>query len=133
MTLAAAEINLSHTFEKGQGYVALSRLKTLEGLRLLGFNEQALELDSLAIKADRRFQELSDEAETHLRPLILSHSTRPLSVTVVERSMKLRLSVMKRKLPVMQVKPTMLLQHSMKHVNCLKVVMKLQISHKSAV
>jgi len=63
MTLEAAEINLSHTFEKGQGYVAISRLKTLQGLRLLGFNEQALELDSLAIKADRRFQELSAEAE----------------------------------------------------------------------
>ncbi|MCJ8160598.1 AAA family ATPase [Acinetobacter zhairhuonensis] len=65
MTLAAAEINLSHTFEKGQGYVALSRLKSLQGLKLLGFNMQALELDSLAIKADRRFQELSQEAETN--------------------------------------------------------------------
>ncbi len=65
MTLEAAEINLSHTFEKGQGYVALSRLKSINGLRLLGFNEQALELDSLAIKADRRFQELSTEAEQH--------------------------------------------------------------------
>ena len=65
MTLEAAEINLSHTFEKGQGYVAMSRLKSLSGLRLLGFNSQALELDSLAIKADRRFQELSEEAETH--------------------------------------------------------------------
>lgn len=39
-----------HTFEKGQGYVALSRLKSLTGLKLLGFNEQALELDSLAVK-----------------------------------------------------------------------------------
>ena len=67
MTLAAAEINLSHTFEKGQGYVALSRLKSLQGLKLLGFNMQALELDSLAIKADRRFQELSQEAETHFQ------------------------------------------------------------------
>ncbi|MBD8008513.1 MULTISPECIES: AAA family ATPase [Acinetobacter] len=65
MTLEAAEIDLSHTFEKGQGYVALSRLKSLNGLRLKGFNEQALELDTLAIKADRRFQELSDEAEAN--------------------------------------------------------------------
>ena len=65
MTLEAAEINLTHTFEKGQGYVALSRLKSISGLRLLGFNEQALELDSLAIKADKRFQELSGEAEQH--------------------------------------------------------------------
>ena len=65
MTLEAAEINLSPSFEKGQGYVALSRIKSLTGLRLLGFNEQALELDSLALKADKRFQELSQEAETH--------------------------------------------------------------------
>lgn len=72
MTLEAAEINLSHTFEKGQGYVALSRLKTLDGLRLLGFNEQALELDSLAIKADRRFQELSEEAEQNFAEIDLT-------------------------------------------------------------
>ena len=72
MTLAAAEINLSHTFEKGQGYVALSRLKSLAGLRLLGFNLAALELDSLALKADRRFQELSSEAETNFMDVDLS-------------------------------------------------------------
>lgn len=72
MTLAAAEINLSHTFEKGQGYVALSRLKSLDGLRLLGFNLAALELDSLALKADRRFQELSSEAETNFMDVDLS-------------------------------------------------------------
>lgn len=64
MTLEAAEIDLSQTFEKGQGYVALSRLKSLEGLRLLGFNQKALELDSLAMKADQRFQQLSAEAES---------------------------------------------------------------------
>ena len=62
MTLEAAEIDLSKTFERGQGYVALSRLKKLENLKLLGFNETALELDTLAYKADRRFQELSKEA-----------------------------------------------------------------------
>lgn len=65
MTLETAEINLSNTFEKGQGYVALSRLKSLKGLKLIGFNDDALALDSLAIKADRRFQELSEEAEQH--------------------------------------------------------------------
>lgn len=72
MTLEAAEINLTHTFEKGQGYVALSRLKSLSGLRLLGFNQQALELDSLAIKADRRFQELSTEAEANFENIDLT-------------------------------------------------------------
>ncbi|MDV2440867.1 AAA family ATPase [Acinetobacter gerneri] len=96
MTLEAAEINLSHTFEKGQGYVALSRLRSLEGLRLLGFNDQALELDSLAIKADRRFQELSTEAEAHFADQDLTvqhnafirHCGGTLNVTEIERNEK---------------------------------------------
>ncbi len=62
MTLDAAEIDLSRTFEKGQGYVALSRLKSLGGLRLKGVNEVALQVDDLAAKADFRFQELSLDA-----------------------------------------------------------------------
>lgn len=63
MTLDAAEIDLSKTFERGQGYVALSRLKDMDGLRLLGYNEISLEVDELALKADKRFQELSQAAE----------------------------------------------------------------------
>ena len=66
MTLDAAEIDLSNTFEKGQGYVALSRLKKLENLKLLGLNEMALQVDGLAFKADRRFQELSNLAEQNI-------------------------------------------------------------------
>ncbi|MFW2176464.1 MULTISPECIES: AAA family ATPase [unclassified Moraxella] len=61
MTLDSAEIDLSKAFEKGQGYVALSRLKHLSGLQLLGLNELSLQLDPLARGADRRFQALSDE------------------------------------------------------------------------
>lgn len=63
MTLDAAEIDLSRTFELGQGYVALSRLKSLAGLQLLGMNEMSLQLDPLARGADKRFLVLSDEAD----------------------------------------------------------------------
>lgn len=66
MTLEAAEIDLGKTFERGQGYVALSRLKDIEGLKLIGLNRMALEVDPLAAKADVRFQELSLEAEDAL-------------------------------------------------------------------
>ena len=60
MTLDAAELDLGKTFERGQGYVALSRLKDIKRLRLLDFNQTALEVDTLALKADKRFQELSE-------------------------------------------------------------------------
>jgi len=63
MTLDAAEMDLSKTFEKGQGYVALSRVKSLSGLNLKGYNQIALQVDDLALKADKRFQESSHLAE----------------------------------------------------------------------
>ena len=65
MTLDAAEIDLSRTFELGQGYVALSRLKSLAGLQLLGMNSMSLQLDPLARGADKRFLALSAEADAN--------------------------------------------------------------------
>ncbi|MFP3455490.1 AAA family ATPase [Psychrobacter sp. SIMBA_152] len=65
MTLDAAEIDLSRTFELGQGYVALSRLKSLSGLQLLGMNDMSLQLDPLARGADKRFLILSEEADAN--------------------------------------------------------------------
>jgi hypothetical protein len=63
MTLDAAAVDLSKTFEPGQGYVALSRVKGWSGLKLLGCNQNALMVDPLVLKADKRFQELADECE----------------------------------------------------------------------
>ncbi len=66
MTLDRAEVDLSKTFEPGQGYVALSRVKTWDDLRLLGCNEKALQVDPLVVKADRRLQVLSAESEKEI-------------------------------------------------------------------
>lgn len=63
MSLDQANINLSRVFELGAGFVALSRLKTLDGLYIEDFKENSLELNPLAKKADARFLELSSEAQ----------------------------------------------------------------------
>ena len=63
MTLDAAELDLGRTFERGQGYVALSRLRDIDRLRLLNFNSVSLMVDALAMKADKRFQELASELD----------------------------------------------------------------------
>ena len=69
MTLNSAHIDLSHAFEPGQGYVALSRVRDWDGLYLENFNEIALHLDPLAMKADTRFGELSQEHEKRFNTL----------------------------------------------------------------
>ncbi len=60
MTLDSASIDLSEAFVPGQGYVALSRLRTLDGLDLKGINRQALEVHPGVLEFDKRLKELSD-------------------------------------------------------------------------
>jgi len=62
MTLDAAQIDLSKTFEVGQGYVALSRIKNIEGLKLMGFNEKALSVDPVILSIDPRIKQASKKA-----------------------------------------------------------------------
>lgn len=63
MTLDRAEIDLSRSFASGQGYVALSRLKALDGLYLKGFNAQALMIAEQVREADGVFRAKSEQAE----------------------------------------------------------------------
>ncbi|MBI1975517.1 MAG: AAA family ATPase [Candidatus Vogelbacteria bacterium] len=63
MSLDGAAIDLSGTFEYGQGYVALSRVRRLEGLFLLGWNERALLVHPEIRKRDDVFRAGSDEAD----------------------------------------------------------------------
>jgi len=59
MTLDAAEIDLSKSFVPGMGYVALSRIRTLGGLKLIGLNHVALQVDKQVCILDRELQEKS--------------------------------------------------------------------------
>ncbi|MEA1891757.1 MAG: AAA family ATPase [Campylobacterota bacterium] len=66
MTLDSAEIDLSKTFEVGQGYVALSRIKNIEGLRLMGLNDKALSVDPLILHVDDRIKAASQKASDEI-------------------------------------------------------------------
>ncbi len=66
MSLDAAVIDLARAFEYGQGYVALSRLRTLAGLHLLGLNERALRVHPQAVAKDAEFQSASAAARAGL-------------------------------------------------------------------
>ncbi|MBI3956946.1 MAG: AAA family ATPase [Candidatus Kerfeldbacteria bacterium] len=59
LSLDAAHMDLSHVFEYGQGYVALSRLRTLSGLSLAGINDQALLVHPDIRAKDVEFREQS--------------------------------------------------------------------------
>lgn len=63
MSLDAAAIDLSRAFEYGQGYVALSRVRALEGLYVLGWSEDALRVHPLVAAKDEEFRDRSEEAE----------------------------------------------------------------------
>lgn len=66
MTLDEAEMDLSQCFVPGQGYVALSRVRSLEGLYLRGFNDMALLVDERIATADRIFKRRSQLAKERL-------------------------------------------------------------------
>jgi hypothetical protein len=69
MSLDAAEIDLSQSFEMGMGYVALSRVRTLEGLSIKGLNQMALRVSEEALTMDALFREQSAERIAYLRSL----------------------------------------------------------------
>lgn len=68
-SLDAAAMDLSRAFEYGQGYVALSRVRTLDGLHLLGWSAQAVAVHPLVAQRDREFQQASEAAEDSFNDL----------------------------------------------------------------
>ncbi|MEI8097049.1 MAG: AAA family ATPase [Candidatus Moraniibacteriota bacterium] len=63
VSLDAAVIDLSQTFEYGQGYVALSRVRTLSGIHLLGVNARAFQVHPVVSEKDEYFRKVSLRAE----------------------------------------------------------------------
>jgi len=58
MSLDAAVIDLSAAFEYGHGYVAISRVRSLEGLHLAGVSDNAFKVNPKVLEQDKIFREI---------------------------------------------------------------------------
>lgn len=63
MSLDKAVVDLRRAFTPGQGYVALSRVRSLKGLYLAGYNEQALAIHPEIQEQDILFHQASNQAQ----------------------------------------------------------------------
>ena len=85
MTLDSAEIDLSDAFEPGMGYVALSRIRSLNGLKLMGLNDTALSVHPNILAHDKHFREHSDALSKALQEFAPAEKEAKQSETLFER------------------------------------------------
>ena len=76
MTLDAARIDLRKAFVEGMGYVALSRVRSLDTMYLYGINRMALQVSSDALAIDDMLRQKSAEAVRKYEPLRTKMSER---------------------------------------------------------
>jgi ATP-dependent DNA helicase PIF1 len=69
MSLDTAEVDLSASFEKGMGYVALSRVRSLAGLFLKGLNDMALKVNEEVLEFDKKFRDFSKTNSFHIKTM----------------------------------------------------------------
>jgi ATP-dependent exoDNAse (exonuclease V) alpha subunit len=85
MTLDAAEMDLGDVFEPGMGYVALSRVRSLNGLKLMNLNELALKVHPKIFQHDKIFRDNSDVLVKYLRTLSEKEKEQYQRKTLIER------------------------------------------------
>lgn len=76
MTIDKAVVDLRKAFVEGMGYVALSRVRNLESLHLLGINQMALRVSEQALEIDKSFKSQARIAMKELDHLRLNKAKR---------------------------------------------------------
>ncbi len=85
MTLDAVEIDLGDAFEPGMGYVALSRVRSLTGLKLMNLNEMALSVSPRILQNDTHFKENSATVALFLQSIAPEEKSNIQQKTLIER------------------------------------------------
>ncbi|MCX7126023.1 MAG: AAA family ATPase [Gammaproteobacteria bacterium] len=85
MTLDAAEIDLGDAFEPGMGYVALSRVRSLSGLKLMNLNEMALTVHPRILEQDKIFKDGSTFSVDDLKKLSETEKEVLQNKTLIDR------------------------------------------------
>lgn len=80
MSLDCAEIDLGNAFVQGMGYVALSRVRKLEGIKLMGLNDLSLIVNSVIKEIDLEFKRMSEETEDELESMSLEKKKEMIKV-----------------------------------------------------
>ena len=84
MTLDSARIDLRKAFVEGMGYVALSRVRSLDTLSLAGINQMALRVSPEALRIDEHLRKKSSEQSKEFEHLRAKAASR--KQTVVQKA-----------------------------------------------
>jgi hypothetical protein len=76
MTLDAAKINLANVFEPGMGYVALSRVRSLDSLSILGLHGKAFFVHPEVLSMDQKFRESCEDCKVEFADLLKNKKKR---------------------------------------------------------
>src|SRR5690606_34936602 len=102
MTLDAARVDLRKAFVEGMGYVALSRVRSLDTLSLAGINQMALRVspDALTIDETLRMRSSKDGKRfSHLRELAKQRQNDELNNTTSTNSWSDKVEKMRKAYP----------------------------------
>lgn len=83
-SLDAAAMDLSRSFEYGQGYVALSRVRSLSGVHLLGWSENALMVHPQVAALDKELRASSEAAVRTFEALDLTNEREVLEQNFIK-------------------------------------------------
>jgi len=111
MSLDAAEIDLSKSFTPGMGYVALSRVRSLDGLFLSGINAMALRMHEEIYELDRALRKASAELASTTPDAPAEDETSNIKETAVDEDLLSALKAWRRERALADKVPAYIIAH----------------------